>query len=132
MTLPLLIALAGCSDPPDAGRRLATPDGGDMASGSRDAPAADLAATAGRETTGGRVYTKACFACHQKGLVGAPRLGEGAAWAPRIEQGIETLVDHAVNGFQGDSGVMPPKGGHAYLTEEEIAAAVEYMVRAAR
>ena len=125
MTLLLLTALAGCSAPPGAGSQSGVPDGGNTL-------AADARQDDGSEAIGGRVYRKACFACHQAGLVGAPRLGDAAAWTPRIAQGVETLVAHAVNGFQGDAGVMPPKGGHAYLSEKEIAAAIDYMVRAVR
>jgi cytochrome c5 len=59
-------------------------------------------------------------------------LGDAAAWAPRIAQGIETLNNHALNGFQGAAGVMPPKGGRVDLSDGEIIAAVEYMVEQAR
>jgi len=77
-------------------------------------------------------YAKACFSCHQAGLVGAPRLGDREAWAPRIEKGQDVLVNHALNGFSGNAGVMPPRGGHAYLDDEQVTAAVQYMVDAAK
>lgn len=78
------------------------------------------------------VYARACFACHENGLVGAPRIGDRDAWASRISRGREILVEHAINGFQGASGVMPPKGGHRYLGDGEIAAAVDFMIDRAR
>ena len=49
-------------------------------------------------------------------------------WAPRLEQGLETLIGHAINGYQGDAGYMPPKGGRLDLSDDEVSAAVEYMV----
>ncbi len=87
------------------------------------AEAAPMAADRGME-----VYQGTCFACHGPGIAGAPKLGDKAAWAPRIAQGMEILVSHAINGFQGASGVMPPKGGRTDLSDEDISLAVTYMV----
>jgi cytochrome c5 len=78
--------------------------------------------------SGPQVYNAACLACHGAGIGGAPVLGDADAWGPRIEQGMETLVGHAINGYQGEAGYMPPKGGRVDLSDEEVAAAVEYMV----
>lgn len=68
--------------------------------------------------------TSGCAACHVSGVLNAPMLGDKEAWAPRIAQGMETLVDHAVNGFKS----MPPKGGNVTLTDEQVAEIVGYMV----
>ena len=65
------------------------------------------------------------------GIGGAPIFGDPAAWAPRIAKGIETLNDHAVNGFT-DVGYMPPKGGRIDLSDAEILDAVAYMVAEVR
>jgi cytochrome c5 len=73
---------------------------------------------------GKAVYQTACFACHGTGAAGAPILGNKAAWAPRIAQGDAMLLDHALKGFNG----MPPKGGRMDLSDETIAAIVDYMV----
>ena len=81
---------------------------------------------------GQRVYTAGCAACHDRGVSGAPRLGDQADWAPRIAQGERVLVTHAKNGFAGKKGFMPPKGGNAALTDAELAAAVSYMVEHSR
>jgi cytochrome c5 len=77
---------------------------------------------------GQQVYQSACFACHGTGAAGAPKLGDTADWAPRIAQGSETLLQHAINGFQGQKGYMPPKGGRMDLSDADVTAAVAYMV----
>ena len=79
--------------------------------------------------TGPQVYNEICIACHAPpGVGGAPALGDGDAWAARIAQGMDTLIDHALHGFSGSAGVMPRKGGRVDLSDEEIIGAVEYMV----
>ncbi len=77
--------------------------------------------------SGPQVYNAACLACHGAGIGGAPILGDAAMWAPRIRQGIEVLKDHAVNGYTGSAGHMPPKGGRIDLSDQEIHDAVDYM-----
>ncbi len=77
---------------------------------------------------GKKVYGSICFACHDSGAANAPKLGDKKAWSARIEQGVDTLTEHAIKGFKGKSGFMPPKGGRADLSNEAIRAAVEYMV----
>jgi len=76
------------------------------------------------------VYQSSCIACHKIGVAGAPKLGDKSAWKPRIDQGLDVLVEHAVLGFKGPDGRigMPPKGGKASLSDDEVRAAVEYMV----
>ena len=54
--------------------------------------------------------------------------GDSGAWSVRVEQGREVLNDHALNGYTGDAGYMPPKGGRIDLSDQEILAAVDYMV----
>lgn len=83
-------------------------------------------------TQGEQVYLKACSACHSTGVAGAPRLGDPEAWKVRVGQGLETLVAHAVNGYQGVTGYMPARGGSASLSDEEVAAATAYMVEQGR
>ncbi|HZA96787.1 MAG TPA: c-type cytochrome [Burkholderiaceae bacterium] len=73
--------------------------------------------------SGEAVYAGACSACHAAGIAGAPRTGDTAAWAPRIRQGFDLLVKHAVEGFKA----MPPKGGNANLDPIEVARAVAFM-----
>ncbi len=81
---------------------------------------------------GKAVYEQACHVCHAAGVAGAPKLGDKVAWTDRIAQSIDTLHQHALNGFTGKTGVMPPKGGFTHLTDEQVMAAVDYMVSQAR
>ena len=78
--------------------------------------------------SGPQVYNTACLACHAAGIGGAPILGDAGQWADRIAQGADTLHEHAINGFTGSMGYMPPKGGRLDLSDAEISAAVDYMV----
>lgn len=76
---------------------------------------------------GEKLFGSVCTTCHTAGLMGAPKFGDKAAWAPRIAQGKETLYKHAIGGFQGKNGVMPAKGG-SQASDDEVKAAVDYMV----
>ena len=78
--------------------------------------------------SGPQVYNTACLACHGAGIGGAPILGDADTWGPRIAQGITILKNHAINGFTGSMGYMPPKGGRIDLSDREIHSAVDYMV----
>lgn len=78
--------------------------------------------------TGPQVYNTACSACHGAGIGGAPILGDAAQWVERIAQGDATLKQHAIEGYTGSAGYMPPKGGRMDLSDGEIEAAVEFMV----
>jgi cytochrome c5 len=74
--------------------------------------------------TGDQVYNGACAACHTTGAAGAPKLGDAGAWAARIDQGMETMVKHAIQGYNA----MPARGLCADCSDQEIADAVAYMV----
>jgi cytochrome c5 len=79
--------------------------------------------------SGPQVYNAACIVCHQPpGINGAPPLGDAEAWGPRITKGLDTLHMHALQGFTGDKGFMPPKGGRVDLSDGEIMSAVDYIV----
>jgi cytochrome c5 len=94
------------------------------------APAAAAPATASADA-GKTLYSAACVACHGAGIAGAPKYGDKAAWAPRVAQGANVLYEHALKGFQGKAGVMPPKGGSS-APDADVKAAVDYMVAAAK
>lgn len=78
--------------------------------------------------TGPQVYNQACLACHGAGVGGAPILRDAEAWVARIAQGSDVLYEHAINGYQGQLGYMPPKGGRLDLSDQEVRDAVDYMV----
>jgi len=82
------------------------------------------AAQQGGAADGKKVYDATCTACHTAGVANAPKPGDKAAWAPRMKQGMDTLVQSAIKG----KGAMPPKGGAANLSDAEVRAAVEFMV----
>ena len=77
---------------------------------------------------GESVYNTTCAACHTTGVAGAPETGDIEDWSDRIEQSMEVLVEHAIQGYTGSAGVMPAKGGNPNLSDEAVTAAVQYMV----
>lgn len=77
---------------------------------------------------GKAVYTQVCRACHATGVAGAPVVGDRNAWAGRLPRGFDALLESALRGRGG----MPPKGGHAGLTDRQVREAVEYIVAASR
>jgi cytochrome c5 len=92
--------------------------------------AAEAEPSAPQLMSGQQVYSNVCIACHNPpGAGGAPPLGDAEAWAPRISKGMDALNNNALNGFSGETGVMPKKGERLDLSDEEITRAVEYMVR---
>ena len=99
------------------------------------APAVAAAPVAGPAVasadTGKKAYDTACIACHGDGIAGAPKFGDKAAWSARIGQGASVLYDHAIKGFQGKAGYMPPKGGST-LPDADVKAAVDYMTAAVK
>jgi cytochrome c5 len=96
------------------------------------APAAPATAAASAKPDGKKVYDATCVACHGAGIAGAPKFGDKSAWTARIAEGNNTLYAHAIQGFQGKGGVMPPKGGNTTLADADVKAAVDYMVSAAK
>ncbi|WP_084637630.1 c-type cytochrome [Paludibacterium yongneupense] len=75
---------------------------------------------------GESVYKAVCVSCHGAGLLGSPKFGDTAAWAPRIGQGFEVLLKHALGGFNA----MPAKGGSSALSDDEVGRAVAFMANA--
>jgi cytochrome c5 len=80
------------------------------------------AAPAGR--SGDAVYTAHCFMCHGTGAAGAPKLGDAAAWAPRVATGMDALMNSALSG----KNAMPPRGLCGTCSDDELKGAIEYMV----
>ena len=106
--------------------------GQDNSSLAPPAAAAAVAATAAADLTGEQIYNQACVACHGAGVAGAPKFGDKAAWAPRIAQGMDTLHTHALQGYQGKAGYMPPKGGRTDLSDQSVMNGVDYIVAAGK
>ena len=107
------------ADAPSAAASSATTTGTPAAAataGAAAAPATDVAAAPA-------LYAQACQVCHAAGVAGAPKLGDKAAWAPRLALGVDGLTASAIKG----KGAMPPKGGSA-ASDAEIKAVVAYMV----
>lgn len=93
------------------------------------APAAPVVA---ENALGKSVYGKTCALCHAAGVAGAPKPGDKDDWAPRIAQGDETLYKHAIEGFTGEKGMMPARGGGSSLSDDDVKAAVDHMVALSR
>lgn len=86
---------------------------------------------AGGSTPGGQgeeIYRQSCSSCHDTGVAGAPKTGDAEAWNSRIAKGEDMLVQNAINGI----GSMPPKGGNSSLSDDQVRAAVNYMVEQSR
>jgi cytochrome c5 len=81
---------------------------------------------------GKSIYNSGCAACHATGVAGAPKTGDKAAWTDRVKQDMATIYDHAINGYQGENGVMPPKGGFMNLSDDDVKLVVDYMVDASK
>jgi cytochrome c5 len=73
---------------------------------------------------GKAVYEGGCNACHDSGMMNAPKPGDKTAWAPRIAKGEETVIKNTINGING----MPAKGGNAALTDEQLTNAAKYLI----
>lgn len=76
------------------------------------------------ERTGQQVVEARCAKCHATGEGGAPKIGDRAAWIPRLKNGLDATVRSAIRGYGG----MAPRGGGADLTDAEVRNAVVYMI----
>ncbi len=92
------------------------------------------AADTGGAKSGEEVYNGLCKNCHGMAAMAAmmPQLGDKAAWEARIAKGIDTLYGNAINGYAGEMGVMPARGGNPALSDDEVKAAVDYIVQASQ
>lgn len=90
-----------------------------------DVPAAAAPVAAAGPRSGKDVYNGSCMGCHSTGVAGAPKVGDKAAWSPRVAKGVDGLLTTATNGLNA----MPPKGTCAACSEEELKGAIEYMLK---
>ncbi len=116
------VAVFSASDLSDAMKKRIKP-AGDLCMEGSDCAAAPVAAPTGEPRSGQVVYDTKCFTCHASGAAGAPKLGDAAAWAPRIANGVDTLYANAINGVGG----MPAKGLCMDCSDDEIKDAVDHM-----
>lgn len=125
--LALALAVQGCGKEatPPAAKPVAPPTAATTA-----APPAAAAGATGAQASSDDVYKKNCATCHDQGLAGAPKLGDKAAWEPRIKQGMDTLYTVGVKGKPGTG--MVAKGGNPSLSDADVKAAVDYMVSKSR
>jgi len=98
-----------------------------LASAQEVAPAS-ATTTATTQQSGEKLYRSACVVCHSTGVANAPKLGDKAAWAPIIAQGMDTILANTIKG----KGAMPPRGGANNADDVSLRAAVEYMVKSAQ
>lgn len=80
---------------------------------------------------GKTIFGDLCTTCHTNTATGAPNISDKAAWAPRVAEGLDTLVKHAIEGYAGKDGKgtpMPAKGGNPSLTDAQVKATVEWML----
>jgi cytochrome c5 len=101
---------------------------GEVTIASGEAALNAMSSTANAAGAGESTYNSACVACHGAGIAGAPKVGDKGAWAPRIAKGTPALYTNAIKGFTGKAGVMPPKGGNTALKDDDVKAAVDFMV----
>jgi len=117
---------------PPSEEAVAGKDNSAIAIKAEGAAAAGSAQTAALPKDGTELFEQTCSVCHGQGIAGAPKAGDKAAWGPRIAEGKATLYEHALKGFQGKSGVMPPKGGRIDVPDDLVKQAVDHMVQMAQ
>jgi len=115
----------------DATVASAEPAAADAAAAMNETAVAATSADASN-ANGEKVYKSVCFMCHQTGAAGAPILGDKGDWAPRIAAGKPTLYRHALEGFAGNNGAMPARGGNPSLKDADVEAAVDFMIAKAQ
>ena len=111
---------------------IAGKDNSAMAIKAEGPAAAGSATPAAMPKNGTEMFEQTCSVCHGQGIAGAPKAGDKAAWGPRIAKGKALLYEHALKGFQGSAGVMPPKGGRMDAPDDLVKQAVDHMVQMAQ
>ena len=140
LAVSLALVLSACGKKEEAAPPAPAPEAAapaEMAPMPPAAPAPEAMAPAAEPAmstadAGKKVYDSVCVACHATGVTGAPKAGDKADWGPRIAQGTDLLHKHALEGFTGKKGMMPPRGGATTLSDDEVKAAVDYMVSLAK
>ena len=138
-TSPLILAaalaglLAACGGQDSGGTAApAAASAAPAAAPAAPAPAPAPVAAAPANVAGESVYKRTCALCHAAGVAGAPKPGDKDDWGPRIAQGDETMYKHAIEGYTGEKGLMPARGGAPSLSDDDVKAAVDFMVAKSR
>ena len=127
ITLGAAIVLTACGKQESSAPASPAPAATTAAPAPAPAPVAAVDHSVGKS-----VYNKTCAMCHAAGVAGAPKPGDKADWGPRIAQGEAVLIKHALEGFTGAKGQMPAKGAAPTLSDDEVKAAVAFMVSQSR
>ena len=114
------LSLVSCGDSSETGapKKVDEPHGDPW-----DWSPADVPLALGRQ-----IYLAECALCHNEGEEGAPALHRKAEWERRLAKGEDTLIAHALDGFIGEDGEMPARGGSDHLSDQEVINAVRYML----
>lgn len=127
LALSLVALLGACGKQESAAPDTPAPEAAAPQAPAAAAPAAAESDVA-ENAQGKKVFGNVCSMCHAVGAAGAPKPGDEADWAPRIAQGKDVLYKHALEGYTGAKGVMPARGGSTTLSDEDVKAAVDFMV----
>ncbi len=131
-SLVMALALSACGKKEEA-QTAAPAQPAAEASKPAETPKTEVSAVADEHAENGeKVFKSTCSMCHQTGAAGAPIVGNKGDWGPRIAQGTPTLYEHALKGFTGTKGTMPPKGANPSLSDDDVKAGVDYMVSKAK
>lgn len=117
-------AFLGCGDSPPEVESTGEPHN----SSSKPVKPWDVVPSSPQLVSGKETYLSECALCHNEGEEGAPALTNKSQWTERAKKGNETLISHAINGFVGEDGEMPAKGGSPHLSDAEVANAALFMI----
>ena len=126
--LIIALALVACGKKEEAQTAAPGQPAAEASKAAEVAKPAEMSAADEHHAKGEKVFKGTCAMCHQTGAAGAPIAGKKEEWSARIAQGMPTLYDHSLKGFTGKKGMMPAKGANPSLKDEDVKAAVDYMV----
>lgn len=124
LSLLIVVALAACSQKTETAAPPVVVAVPVPVAAPAPAPAPIAPVSAADLAIGEKVYTATCAACHAAAVMGAPKLGDAASWSPRIAKGVNVLYKSSFDGLK----LMPARGGNPALKDEELRAAVDFMV----
>lgn len=130
-TLLIALALTACGKKDEQAAAPAQP-AAEVAKPAEAAKPEAPAAGDEQAAKGEKTFKATCAMCHQTGAAGAPIVGNKDEWGSRIAQGMPMLYDHAIKGYTGKKGMMPPKGANPSLSDDDVKAGVDYMVSKAK